>query len=464
MSIVILGVVSHSSVGTLQRRLKSIGNVVKDQEGQSKRTYIAVRDEINGLGEKLSAAQISLDATNLRLSDLQDTLASKAERKDADQRVRKALNLMRAHLPETLDAVRKVDSTVEALLEQSSISDRKFMNRLRDVSAVQGVRTRLEQTERLLLGTIEEERLSSADRWRALQAQLAGQESSIARQTQNFGIQVEDALNKYQQSVDEAVSSLRELTAEGHLAVPDHVATSQKAIIQAVEEATSRLRQRVLSHVTQTVRDDTRQVEALFQLLPKMPELPAQLPPSGGFAMDAQALLHLLGILEHERPKLILELGGGTSTIWMGHFCRNFGTKIVSIDHLEHYHRQTQAMVDRHGLNDVVECRLAPLQEVALADASFNWYSLDVFEDLRDIDIILVDGPPESVGDRSRFPALPVLEQRISQTAMVLLDDTHRDGERKILDSWRMLFPEFDEEDNSVSRLGILRRANLGNG
>lgn len=68
-------------------------------------------------------------------------------------------------------------------------------------------------------------------------------------------------------------------------------------------------------HITKTMRDSTRQTEAFLQLHSQFPQTKLPMPSTGGFAIDAQALSHLITLVNERRPQNILELGSGTSTI-----------------------------------------------------------------------------------------------------------------------------------------------------
>ena len=52
------------------------------------------------------------------------------------------------------------------------------------------------------------------------------------------------------------------------------------------------------------------------------------------------------------------------------------------------------------------------------------------------IDLLVVDGPPGLLRPQARYPALPVLRERLSPGASILLDDTHRADEREIVRRW----------------------------
>ncbi len=215
-------------------------------------------------------------------------------------------------------------------------------------------------------------------------------------------------------------------------------------------------RRQLRRHVTDTVRDSTRQVEAIAKLMPRLREVNPLIPPTGGFALDAQALLHLIDILERERPSVLVEFGGGTSTIWMAYICRKYNTRIISIDHLELYLGQTEREVARHGFSDMVECRLAPLEPLEIDGTEYSWYSLSTLSDLADVDFLFIDGPPESTGPNARRPAMHVMIEKLSSSAVVVLDDTHRESEQDTIRNWISAYSGFEVVDEHLSRLTVL--------
>src|SRR5699024_2159892 len=212
------------------------------------------------------------------------------------------------------------------------------------------------------------------------------------------------------------------------------------------------------SHVTATVRDGTRQVESLVQLYARYPELKMPMPNSGGWAIDAQALGHMITLIEERKPQRILELGSGTSTIWLGYLCRSFGGTVVTVDHLEEYLHKTRIAIDRHQLDDVIDSRLAPLEQVELSDGTYDWYAPASLADLSNVDMVVIDGPPAATGPQARYPALPKLVELLSPNVTVVLDDAHRSDEAKIVEAWLDGFPEFREIEQGTSRLAVLER------
>lgn len=76
--------------------------------------------------------------------------------------------------------------------------------------------------------------------------------------------------------------------------------------------------------------------------------------------------------------------------------------------------------------------------------------------DISNVDLLVIDGPPEATGNWARYPALPLLREKLRSGAVVVLDDTHRADERAILEAWAHLGSGYEESDKGLSRLGVL--------
>lgn len=220
----------------------------------------------------------------------------------------------------------------------------------------------------------------------------------------------------------------------------------------------SELTERIRREVSKAVQHETSELEALLQLFARV-EPRALTPPTGGWAMNARTLLHLVDLTEQHSPRLVLELGGGTSTIFLGYLLKATGGRLVSVDHEETYAELTRDAIRRHGLTDVVDVRLAPL--VPIESGSLDaprWYDVSVFSDLEGIDLLVIDGPPRSVDPMVRRHALPQLHSRLRSDSIIVLDDTQRTEEDEIAESWARDFG-FVRRERGVSRLAVLQRA-----
>jgi predicted O-methyltransferase YrrM len=191
-----------------------------------------------------------------------------------------------------------------------------------------------------------------------------------------------------------------------------------------------------------TTSRQIRQTEALIQLYDRMkPRSP--MPSSGGWALDATAILTLLELVERVRPQLVLELGSGTSTIWLGYALERLGSgRLIAIDHLAAYAERTQENVRAHGLDAIIDVRTAPLVDSTLPGHETPWYDHGVFADLMDIDLLFVDGPPKGTGPKARYPALAKLARQLSPTAAIALDDADRQDEKEVVQLWCSEYPQ----------------------
>jgi len=271
-------------------------------------------------------------------------------------------------------------------------------------------------------------------------------------------------LKETAQRQDAALAELRKSVKSTNKSVGASI-TSSEGSAKALDAKIAKLDQDLTSilrdnarNVRSTVRDSTQQVEAMIQLYGRYQSLKLPMPNTGGFAIDAQALAHLVTLVEDRKPMKIVELGSGTSTIWLGYLCQAYGGKLLSLDHLEHYLALTQSAIQRHELEETVECRLAPLEETESDGRVFNWYSADALADQSEIDLLIADGPPQATGPQARYPSLPKLISRLSPNAMVILDDAHRKDEAEIVKAWLDAFPEFQRIEHGTSRLAVLER------
>lgn len=182
-------------------------------------------------------------------------------------------------------------------------------------------------------------------------------------------------------------------------------------------------------------RDQTREVEALLQLFRRF-EPRAPMPSSGRWALNATDLLELLFLVDRTQSRLVLELGSGTSSIWLAYALEKMDGRLVSLDHDAEFAARARWLLELHDLGRVAEVRHAPLRPLRIDGQEFTWYDADALSGVRDVDLLLVDGPPGSTGPDARYPALPVLEHRLSATATIVLDDADRPDEKNVLRRW----------------------------
>jgi hypothetical protein len=242
------------------------------------------------------------------------------------------------------------------------------------------------------------------------------------------------------------------------------LATVEKQGAAAVDRHTSLLAsierslRRSTTEVTRLQRDQTREVEALLQLFRDVtPRAP--MPSSGRWALNPTDLLGILYLIEQEKPRLVLELGSGTSSVWIAYALEKFGGRLVSIDHEAEFASRSRTLLAAHGLDHVAEVRDTPLRTVTVKGEEFRWYDVDGLADVDGVDLMLVDGPPGGVGPLARYPALHLLGRKLSAAATVVLDDAIRPDEKNVLARWEAEIPGLRRGQEIIGQHAVLRFA-----
>ena len=80
--------------------------------------------------------------------------------------------------------------------------------------------------------------------------------------------------------------------------------------------------------------------------------------------------------------------------------------------------------------------KLIPWSQMDNRVANHRGYAQSLFDDIEQVDLLWVDGPPGATCLFSRYPALPALADKLSPHAEVWLDDTIRQEEKYICERW----------------------------
>jgi len=248
-----------------------------------------------------------------------------------------------------------------------------------------------------------------------------------------------------------------------HREQPDVAVLAER--VAALEEASRS--QQVASQISKANKSQTREIEALLQLHGWV-ETNEPMPPSGPWAMNPQGLLTLYGLVRRNRPRVVLELGSGTSTVWLAYALAANGPvgnngagtlgRLVSIDHEPDYAAQSRQLLSQHADNVApAEVRYAPLEPWQIGGEHFDWYSRDSISDLTVIDMLIVDGPPSGTGPLARYPAVGALLDRLADGAVVVLDDATRGDERATAERWMAETDGLSRESSPINRLAVFR-------
>ena len=190
-----------------------------------------------------------------------------------------------------------------------------------------------------------------------------------------------------------------------------------------------------------------RQMEALSGLYGTL-DIQHPLPRTRHTAASPDFLHFLANEIFRLRPQLIIEVGSGTSTLVAAYCLKKIGSgKIVSLDHLQKYADITRQTVLSHQLQNFAEVLYAPLKDYEIDGAVHPWYDHSSLDQYDSIDLLIVDGPPMNVAARARYPAVPLLNNKLHKDSVVLLDDGSRWAETETVKLWKKQFGlDFSEQ------------------
>ena len=208
-----------------------------------------------------------------------------------------------------------------------------------------------------------------------------------------------------------------------------------RALHNKVSVSTSKLAASINAHKKQTMYS-YRQLEAFHQLSSLL-NFTAPIPPTRGWVASPDLLLEIVDIVRTHKPKLVVELGSGVSTLVIA---KAGAKKLISIDNSDEFAAKTRAMLKEHGVRGV-EVRVA---ELTAHSSGVDWYDTSKLGDIKGIDLLFIDGPPGSANLNARKPALAELLNRLSAKVVIVMDDVNRPAERELADAFAKALPSHE--------------------
>ncbi len=136
------------------------------------------------------------------------------------------------------------------------------------------------------------------------------------------------------------------------------------------------------------------------------------------------------------KPETIVECSSGTSSIVLAKCYSSIeDSHVYSLEHESHYANITRTELEKHNLGDRCTILESPLIDYSINSSNYLWYQLDKLN-INNIDMLVIDGPPGFIQTNSRYPAVPLLIEKLSDNAFILLDDASRDDERNTVLRW----------------------------
>jgi len=213
--------------------------------------------------------------------------------------------------------------------------------------------------------------------------------------------------------------------------------------MMGINEVVARLREHVV--LVKKIFNDQKDVKAqqsLSSLVRNIPFLPYT-----SSSLSHHTIQVILNDIIINKRKLIVEFGSGISTVYIAALIdqMNLDTQLVSFD-------SEAGWVDTVG--ELVKTSNKKLQQVSLIHApltpcskaldGLTWFNEAIVTNHlasigKPVDVLIVDGPYAHTKELkySRFPALPIVNQFMDKKRFsVFLDDTYREGEKKIMELW----------------------------
>jgi len=167
-------------------------------------------------------------------------------------------------------------------------------------------------------------------------------------------------------------------------------------------------------------------------------------------AVTPVTIIEIWRLLTAARPRAILELGCGVSTVIFSYYaseCARAGGPAPTVHSIEHSPEWIGIVAQRLaalGLSSHVTMIEAPLKKVHVAGIDTECYDPAALAGRvadASVDFCLIDGPPAIQDPLSRVGCLPLVAPCLTGGATVLLDNTARDGERQAIAAWRRMYP-----------------------
>ena len=172
------------------------------------------------------------------------------------------------------------------------------------------------------------------------------------------------------------------------------------------------------------------------------------LPSTRKMAASPDFLKLVVEIILTEKPKLVVELGSGISTILAGKALEKNGAgDLISIDHDDKYAELTRKKICLEKLSDITKVVTAELKMHPINGQNYMWYEISLVKEIKQgIDLLIVDGPPKIINKNARYPAIPLLKQYFKENTVILLDDGRRKDEQNTVELWLKELDKFKAE------------------
>ncbi|MCA9189487.1 MAG: class I SAM-dependent methyltransferase [Pirellulaceae bacterium] len=173
----------------------------------------------------------------------------------------------------------------------------------------------------------------------------------------------------------------------------------------------------------------------LRRIRPRLPLPPLRVP--GDWTITPDVAEILIDEICDSKPQCVVELGSGVSSLIIGYALeQSGGGHCYSLEHDAAYARASSELIARHGLADYVTVIHGAISDYEINGRPGCWYERIAWDSIDDIDLLFVDGPPASIASAARYPALPLLFDRLNSPCVVIMDDGERESDVLTVVRW----------------------------
>lgn len=178
------------------------------------------------------------------------------------------------------------------------------------------------------------------------------------------------------------------------------------------------------------------QIEALMSIYNSLPNLKF-LPATRGWAGSPDFLNKIVEIILKQKPCFVLEASSGVSSVIIGLALKmnNIGNAL-SLEHDTSYYEDTHKNLEFNDISDMSTVMYCPINEYLIDGETWKWYETKELTFTDKIDLLIIDGPPRTIQNLARYPAIPLLFEYFSDNIIILLDDAKRPDEIIIIEKW----------------------------
>ena len=193
----------------------------------------------------------------------------------------------------------------------------------------------------------------------------------------------------------------------------------------------------ILEKLLQKNNHHFQQIESLISLYSFL-EFKHPFPSMRGMAASPDFLKLIAENIIAAKPKIIVELGSGTSTLIAAKTLEKYAEgKIYSIENDAFFADQSRKAISEESLSNIANVLHAELKPITINGESYQWYDSEFITKIEEkIDLLIVDGPPRILNKNARYPALPQLKSQFTKNTIIIMDDANRKDDAATAAIW----------------------------